>query len=53
MDNLNLNVNSNNYISSVTDEPDYEKFKCFKTEDEQKDYLGEFLFKNIEQHSVG
>ena len=54
MDNLNLNDNSNNANnnSSVTDEPDYEKLKSFKTEDEQKDYLGEFLFKKIEQHPV-
>ena len=54
MENLNLNDNSNNANnnSSVTDEPDYEKLKSFKTEDEQKDYLGEFLFKKIEQHPV-
>ena len=49
MNNLNLN---NNNSSSVTDEPDYEKLKSFKTEDEQKDYLGEFLFKKIEQHPI-
>ena len=49
MNNLNLNNNNSN---SVTDEPDYEKLKSFKTEDEQKDYLGEFLFKKIEQHPI-
>ena len=48
----NLNLNNNNNSSSVTDEPDYEKLKSFKTEDEQKDYLGEFLFKKIEQHPI-
>ena len=49
MNNLNLNNNNSN---TVTDEPDYEKLKSFKTEDEQKDYLGEFLFKKIEQHPI-
>ena len=43
------NMNNN---SSNNDEPDWEKLKQFKTIDEQKDYLGEFLFKKIEQHPL-
>ena len=38
--------------SSSTDEPSLEKLRSFKTVEEQKDYLGEFLFKKIEQHPI-
>jgi len=41
INNQNLNINS----ISNNDEPDFEKLKSFKTMEEQKDYLGEFLFK--------
>ena len=34
------------------DEPSLEKLKSFKTIEEQKDYLGEFLFRKIEQHPL-
>ena len=48
----NLNLNNNNNSSSNNDEPDYEKLKSFKSIEEQKDYLGEFLFRKIEQHPI-
>ena len=46
----NLNLNNNN--SSNNDEPDWSKIQSFKTIEEQKDYLGEFLFRKIEQHPI-
>ena len=46
------NQNLNNNSISNNDEPDLEKLKSFKTIEEQKDYLGEFLFKKIEQHPI-
>ena len=45
------NINNNN-SSSNNDEPDFEKLKSLNNIDEQKDYLGEFLFKKIEQHPL-
>ena len=42
----------NNNNSSNNDEPSLEKLKSFKTIEEQKDYLGEFLFRKIEQHPL-
>jgi len=46
----NQSVNNNSSVNN--DEPDFEKLKSFKTIEEQKDYLGEFLFKKIEQHPI-
>ena len=49
--NMNQESSSQNNSSS-TDEPSLEKLRSFKTVEEQKDYLGEFLFKKIEQHPI-
>ena len=38
--------------SSKEDEPSLEILQSLDTMDKQKDYLGEFLFKKIEQHPV-
>ena len=43
-----LDSNSNN----KDDEPNYEHMKSLANEELQKDYLGEFLFKKIEQHPL-
>ena len=49
----NMNQESSNQNnSSSADEPSLEKLRSFKTVEEQKDYLGEFLFKKIEQHPI-
>ena len=34
------------------DEPNYEYLKSLENEEQQKDYLGEFLFKKIEHHPI-
>lgn len=45
------NMMSNN-SSNKDDEPNYDYLKSLATEEQQKDYLGEFLFKKIEQHPL-
>ena len=50
------NINNQNIMmsnsSNKDDEPNYEYLKSLPTEEAQKDYLGEFLFKKIEQHPL-
>ena len=43
----NVNINNNK-----DDEPNLEYLNGLKDEDQQKDYLGEYLFKKIEQHPI-
>ena len=51
--NNNLNGNNNNDSSlGKEDEPSLEILQSLDTLDKQKDYLGEFLFKKIEQHPI-
>ncbi len=51
--NNNLNSNNNNDSSlGKEDEPSLEILQSLDTLDKQKDYLGEFLFKKIEQHPI-
>ena len=49
--NINQEISNQNNSSSA-DEPSLEKLRSFKTIEEQKDYLGEFLFRKIEQHPI-
>ena len=48
----NIISNQNNNSSNKDDEPNYEYMKSLEGIDQQKDYLGEFLFKKIEQHPI-
>ena len=55
----NNNDDKDNYINNdendnenTDDEPNYEYMKSLENEEQQKDYLGEFLFKKIEQHPL-
>ena len=48
----NIISNQNNNSSNKDDEPNYEYMKSLGGIDQQKDYLGEFLFKKIEQHPI-
>ena len=50
----NNNVINNNTESSMNkeDEPSFEHLQKLEDIDKQKDYLGEFLFKKIEQHPI-
>ena len=48
-ENNNNNVINNN---NKSDEPSYDYLKSLGNEEQQKDYLGEFLFKKIEQHPI-
>jgi len=51
--NNNNNVNTNNNVSSSKeDEPNKEYLFSLDNEEAQKDYLGEYLFKKIEQHAI-
>jgi len=52
MNNQEISNQNNQNNSSSTDEPSLEKLRSFKTIEEQKDYLGEFLFRKIEQHPI-
>ena len=47
-------INNNNTESSVNkeDEPSFEHLQKLEDLDKQKDYLGEYLFKKIEQHPI-
>ena len=51
---VNSNLNNNNNDSSLgkEDEPSLEFLQSLDTLEKQKDYLGEFLFKKIEQHPI-
>ena len=44
--------NDENDNENTDDEPNYEYMKSLENEEQQKDYLGEFLFKKIEQHPL-
>ena len=48
----NENNNNNVNINNKSDEPSYDYLKSLGNEEQQKDYLGEFLFKKIEQHPI-
>ena len=50
--NANNIQKDNNSSSNKDDEPNYEYLKSLEGIDQQKDYLGEFLFKKIEQHPI-
>ena len=50
--NVSSNQKDNNSSSNKDDEPNYEYLKSLEGIDQQKDYLGEFLFKKIEQHPI-
>ena len=50
---VNSNLNNNNDSSlGKEDEPSLEFLQSLDTLEKQKDYLGEFLFKKIEQHPI-
>ena len=52
---INQNVQNMPILSSSSnkdDEPKYDYLKSLPSEEAQKDYLGEFLFKKIEQHPI-
>ena len=52
-ENINNNLNSNAGESSEKgDEPSLELLQSLDTMEKQRDYLGEFLFKKIEQHPL-
>jgi len=52
-ENINNNINSNvGESSEKEDEPNFEILQSLDTMEKQRDYLGEFLFKKIEQHPV-
>ena len=44
----NLNITSPN----KDDEPNYEYLESLSTDEQKRDYLGEYLFKKIEQHPL-
>ena len=46
------NTAPNNNVNSNNDEPNLEYLKSLGSIDLQKDYLGEYLFKKIEQHPI-
>ena len=49
----NPNINQNNMINvNKEDEPNFEYLQSLGSIDMQKDYLGEYLFKKIEQHPI-
>jgi len=49
----NPNINQNNVINvNKEDEPNFEYLQSLGSIDMQKDYLGEYLFKKIEQHPI-
>ena len=49
---INNDENDNDNNEDNDDEPNYEYMKSLENEEQQKDYLGEFLFKKIEQHPL-
>ena len=52
--NQNINNQNNNIINNNNkeDEPNFEYLQSLATIELQKDYLGEYLFKKIEQHPI-
>ena len=48
----NDNNKDNNSNENREEELNYEHLKSLENEEQQKDYLGEFLFKKIEQHPL-
>ena len=50
--NENQNNNNNNINNNKEDEPNYEYLQKLDNIELQKDYLGEYLFKKIEQHPI-
>ena len=50
--NSNISNQNNDSIGSKDDEPNYDYLKGLESVEQQKDYLGEFLFKKIEQHPI-
>jgi hypothetical protein len=55
MNNVNQNnnvVNHNVSVGNKEDEPNYEYLLSLDNIELQKDYLGEYLFKKIEQHPI-
>ena len=50
--NSNISNQNNDSIGSKEDEPNYDYLKGLESVEQQKDYLGEFLFKKIEQHPI-